>query len=162
MRATLSRRTVMAGTLGNVCGSWIAWGVGAKGGRPFIERYGRYVHITPKRMAMADRWFDRYGNKMQFSGVNWLLQGLFLNLSGVNWLEAKFRPKISAFKTKKSAVAWAMKSSAGCGFPFREVKPHTSWPRSSSMAKPLQSSAMVMLLNCGASILVSAVVPTRS
>ena len=57
---------VMAGTLGNVLGSWIAWGVGAKGGRPFIERYGRYVHITPKRMAMADRWFDRYGNKVVF------------------------------------------------------------------------------------------------
>jgi len=55
--------------------------------------------------ALAAAWsFDRYGNKMQFSGVNWLLQGLFLNLSGVNWLEAKFRPKISAFKTKKSAV----------------------------------------------------------
>ena len=57
---------VMAGTLGNVLGSWIAWGVGAKGGRPFIERYGRYVHITPKRMALADRWFDRYGNKVVF------------------------------------------------------------------------------------------------
>ncbi len=57
---------VMAGTLGNVFGSWIAWGVGAKGGRPFIERYGRYVHITPKRMALADRWFDRYGNKVVF------------------------------------------------------------------------------------------------
>ena len=57
---------VMAGTLGNVCGSWIAWGVGAKGGRPFIERYGRYVHITPKRMALADRWFERYGNKVVF------------------------------------------------------------------------------------------------
>ena len=52
---------VSAGVLGNVVGSWIAWSVGYYGGRPFIERYGRYVHITPARMAQSDRWFDRHG-----------------------------------------------------------------------------------------------------
>jgi membrane protein DedA with SNARE-associated domain len=57
---------IAAGTLGNVAGSWIAWGVGAKGGRPFIDRYGKWVHVTPKRMAMAERWFDRYGNRVVF------------------------------------------------------------------------------------------------
>ena len=50
---------ILAGTLGNVVGSWIAWGVGACGGRPFIERYGQYVHVTPKRMDLADRWFEK-------------------------------------------------------------------------------------------------------
>jgi membrane protein DedA with SNARE-associated domain len=57
---------ILAGTLGNVVGSWIAWGVGATGGRGFIERYGRFVHVTPKRMALADRWFEQYGNKVVF------------------------------------------------------------------------------------------------
>ncbi len=57
---------IMAGTLGNVVGSWIAWGIGAAGGRPFIDKYGKYLHITPKRMDLADRWFDRYGNKVVF------------------------------------------------------------------------------------------------
>ena len=57
---------ILAGTLGNVVGSWIAWGVGATGGREFIERYGKYVHVTPKRMELADRWFERYGNKVVF------------------------------------------------------------------------------------------------
>jgi membrane protein DedA with SNARE-associated domain len=57
---------ILAGTLGNVVGSWIAWGVGATGGREFIERYGKYVHVTPKRMDLADRWFERYGNKVVF------------------------------------------------------------------------------------------------
>lgn len=57
---------ILAGTLGNVVGSWIAWGVGATGGREFIERYGKYVHVTPKRMELADRWFERYGNKIVF------------------------------------------------------------------------------------------------
>jgi membrane protein DedA with SNARE-associated domain len=57
---------ILAGTLGNVVGSWVAWGVGATGGREFIERYGKYVHVTPKRMDLADRWFERYGNKVVF------------------------------------------------------------------------------------------------
>jgi type VI secretion system secreted protein VgrG len=58
-----------------------------------------------KRQALAYAWsFDRYGNKMQFSGVNWLIQGMFLNLSGINWVEAKFRPKLKDLKRKKSVV----------------------------------------------------------
>jgi membrane protein DedA with SNARE-associated domain len=57
---------ILAGTLGNVVGSWISWGVGATGGREFIERYGKYLHVTPKRMDLADRWFERYGNKVVF------------------------------------------------------------------------------------------------
>jgi membrane protein DedA with SNARE-associated domain len=52
---------VSAGVLGNLLGSWIAWSVGYYGGRPFIERYGRYIHVTPERMAQSDRWFDRHG-----------------------------------------------------------------------------------------------------
>ena len=52
---------VSAGVLGNVLGSWIAWGVGYYGGRPFIHRWGRYIHVTPARLALAERWFDRHG-----------------------------------------------------------------------------------------------------
>jgi membrane protein DedA with SNARE-associated domain len=52
---------VSAGVLGNVLGSWIAWSVGYRGGRPFIARYGRYVHVTPARLALAERWFEQRG-----------------------------------------------------------------------------------------------------
>jgi membrane protein DedA with SNARE-associated domain len=52
---------VSAGVLGNVLGSWIAWTVGYYGGRPFIERYGRYIHVTPARLALAERWFEKRG-----------------------------------------------------------------------------------------------------
>jgi membrane protein DedA with SNARE-associated domain len=52
---------VTAGVLGNLLGSWIAYSVGYYGGPPFIERYGRYIHVTPARMALAQRWFERHG-----------------------------------------------------------------------------------------------------
>jgi membrane protein DedA with SNARE-associated domain len=52
---------VTAGVLGNLIGSWIAWSVGYYGGRPFIERWGRYIHVTPERLDLAQRWFERHG-----------------------------------------------------------------------------------------------------
>jgi membrane protein DedA with SNARE-associated domain len=55
---------VAAGTIGNIVGSWIAWGVGMTGGRALLERHGRYVHITPARLDMADRWFERRGERV--------------------------------------------------------------------------------------------------
>jgi membrane protein DedA with SNARE-associated domain len=55
---------VIAGTIGNIVGSWIAWGVGMSGGRVLLERHGRYVHITPARLDMADRWFERRGERI--------------------------------------------------------------------------------------------------
>jgi membrane protein DedA with SNARE-associated domain len=54
---------VIAGVAGNVVGSWIAWGVGAYGGRCWIERHGRVIHVTPERLEQADRWFQRYGTR---------------------------------------------------------------------------------------------------
>ncbi|MEX2211580.1 MAG: DedA family protein [Gaiellaceae bacterium] len=50
----------LAGTVGYVLGSIGGWAIGAYGGRPFVERHGRLLHMTPARIAKADRWFDRY------------------------------------------------------------------------------------------------------
>jgi membrane protein DedA with SNARE-associated domain len=55
---------VAAGVVGNVVGSWIAWAVGVYGGRELIERHGSKVHVTPDRLALADRWFERYGPRV--------------------------------------------------------------------------------------------------
>jgi len=49
------------GALGCTIGSLIAYWVGARGGRPLLERYGKYVLITPHDLDRADRWFQRYG-----------------------------------------------------------------------------------------------------
>jgi membrane protein DedA with SNARE-associated domain len=48
-----------AGALGYVVGAMIGWQIGRHGGRPFVERYGRFVHVSESRLARAERWFDR-------------------------------------------------------------------------------------------------------
>lgn len=50
------------GGLGCTIGSLVAYYIGASGGRAFLERYGRYLLITPHEIEAADRWFQRYGD----------------------------------------------------------------------------------------------------
>jgi membrane protein DedA with SNARE-associated domain len=51
-----------AATLGAVAGSLAGYLIGAWGGRPLLDRYGRYVHIYPDDLDRADAWFARYGS----------------------------------------------------------------------------------------------------
>lgn len=55
------------GAVGNVIGSAIAYGVGMWGGRPLIERYGRYILITRRDISRAERWFDQRGEVVVFA-----------------------------------------------------------------------------------------------
>lgn len=56
-----------AGAVGCVLGSLVAYWAGMYGGRPFIEKYGRYVLISHHDLDIADRWFARYGELIVFS-----------------------------------------------------------------------------------------------
>ena len=55
-------------TIGNTLGSLIAYAIGAYGGRPFLERYGRYLLIRPHEIEAADRFFQKYGAATVFIG----------------------------------------------------------------------------------------------
>lgn len=57
----------VAGAFGCVIGSLVAYWVGARGGRPVIEKYGRYVLISRHDLDLADRWFSRYGEVIVFA-----------------------------------------------------------------------------------------------
>jgi membrane protein DedA with SNARE-associated domain len=52
----------LAGTIGYVLGSILGWGIGWYGGRPYLERHGRWLHVTPEKLDRADAWFARYGD----------------------------------------------------------------------------------------------------
>jgi membrane protein DedA with SNARE-associated domain len=56
----------LVGTLGNLVGSWLAYGVGRAGGRPLIERWGRYVLLRPHDIDRAESWFSDHGEAAVF------------------------------------------------------------------------------------------------
>lgn len=49
------------GTMGNLIGSVIAYWVGLKGGRPFVEKYGKYILISKHDLDLSENWFKKYG-----------------------------------------------------------------------------------------------------
>lgn len=50
------------GAIGNLGGSWVAYYVGYYGGRPFAEKYGKYILVSRHDLDLADRFFARWGN----------------------------------------------------------------------------------------------------
>ena len=59
---------VLAGTIGYTIGSILGWAIGIYGGRPFLERRGRWLHLSPPKLAKAERWFERWGDWAVFLG----------------------------------------------------------------------------------------------
>jgi membrane protein DedA with SNARE-associated domain len=53
---------LIVATVGAVAGSLAGYLIGAWGGRPLLDRWGRYVHINPDDLDRADAWFVRYGD----------------------------------------------------------------------------------------------------
>ena len=59
---------ILAGTCGNLVGSWLAYAAGAVGGRPLLERFGRYLLVRPHEVDRAHEWFERHGDAAVFFG----------------------------------------------------------------------------------------------
>ena len=59
---------VALATVGSLIGALVGYAIGAWGGRPLLDRYGRYVGIGPDDLDRADRWFERWGSWAVFLG----------------------------------------------------------------------------------------------
>ena len=59
---------VALATVGSVVGSVVGYYIGAWGGRPILDRYGRYAGIDADDLDRADRWFERWGSWAVFFG----------------------------------------------------------------------------------------------
>jgi membrane protein DedA with SNARE-associated domain len=57
---------VIVGTAGNLIGSWLAYWAGDYGGRPLIDRFGRYLLIRPHEVDKAHAWFEHRGEVTVF------------------------------------------------------------------------------------------------
>src|SRR3954447_11734681 len=57
---------VIVATIGNTIGSLIAYAIGAWGGRPFLERWGKYLLIRQHEIELAEQFFTKYGAATAF------------------------------------------------------------------------------------------------
>ncbi len=58
----------LAGTIGYTIGAIIGWAIGLYGGRPYLERHGRWLHLNKEKLDRAERWFERWEDWAVFLG----------------------------------------------------------------------------------------------
>jgi membrane protein DedA with SNARE-associated domain len=58
----------LAGTIGYLSGSVLGWEIGRRGGRPYLERHGRWLHLDHAKLERAEAWFDRWEDWAVFLG----------------------------------------------------------------------------------------------
>lgn len=56
------------GGMGNLLGSWVAYWISMKGGRPLLLKYGKYVLMSKDEVDKAETWFNKYGEWAVFIG----------------------------------------------------------------------------------------------
>jgi membrane protein DedA with SNARE-associated domain len=80
----------LVGAVANLFGSLIAYYVGLIGGRPILEKYGKYILITHSNLKRADKWFEKYGYEAVF--ISRMLPGIrtFISLpAGIAHMDIK-------------------------------------------------------------------------
>ncbi|MDF3291604.1 DedA family protein [Streptomyces silvisoli] len=94
---------VVAGTLGNLVGSYAAWAVGRYGGQAALRRWGRYLWLREDDIAKAERWFDRHGAPSVFFGRLLPVIRTFISLpAGM----AAMEPVRFGFYTMAGCIPW--------------------------------------------------------
>ncbi|MGJ7919382.1 DedA family protein [Neobacillus sp. LXY-4] len=58
---------VIAGTIGGTLAQLFLYWLGYYGGRPFLEKYGKYILIKKKQIDLSEQWFEKYGTGVIFS-----------------------------------------------------------------------------------------------
>jgi membrane protein DedA with SNARE-associated domain len=105
---------VLAGAVGYLIGSWIGWAIGVYGGRPFLERRGKWVHLTPENLDKADRWFERRGRSAVLLGRVTPVVRSFVSIpAGV----ARMDLRSYTLLTIPGDLAWCL-AFAGAGWAF--------------------------------------------
>src|SRR5438552_3782233 len=108
---------VVAGVAGNTGGAIGGWAIGRYGGRPLLERYGRYLHVTPERIDRAERWFARFGRvAVPFGFATPVIRSFVAIPAGFSEMRlARFLPLaavgILAFCAALAGIGWAVGAS---------------------------------------------------
>ena len=103
---------VLAGAIGYTLGAIGGWAIGYYGGRPYLERHGRWLHVSPPQLERAERWFDRWDRWGVFLGRIVPIARSFISIpAGV--FRMSFRPYV--WLTFAGSLIWCL-AFAGAGW----------------------------------------------
>jgi membrane protein DedA with SNARE-associated domain len=118
----------LVGTLGNLVGSWLAYWVGSVGGRPMVDRFGRYLLIRPHEVDRAHEWFDHRGEVAVF--ISRLLPVVRTFISLPAGIARMNRGKFTLY-TVLGCLPWTF-ALAGIGYALGQ-----HWTKAENILKPV-------------------------
>ncbi|HEY3741417.1 MAG TPA: DedA family protein [Bryobacteraceae bacterium] len=87
---------------GSICGITLSYMIGRTLGLPAVNRYGKYIHFTPERLAIVLKWFERVGHWALFIGYYIAgvrhVSAIVAGTSGLSW------PKFAIYAYSGAAV----------------------------------------------------------
>lgn len=118
---------IVAGTIGGIIAQWFLYWIGRYGGRPFLNKYGKYILIRPSHIDVAQNWFSKYG-----SGVIFTARFIPVVRHAISIPAGIARMSFSKFSiyTLLAIIPWSMI------FIFLGMKLGTKWEQINSAAKP--------------------------
>jgi membrane protein DedA with SNARE-associated domain len=118
----------VSGIAGNLAGSLLAYWAGAAGGRPLVDRFGRYLLIRPHEVDRAHAWFERRGQAAVFVGRLLPVIRTFISLpAGV----AGMPPRRFTLYTLLGCVPWVF------GLAIVGAALGTQWDRADRLIQPV-------------------------
>ena len=125
--------TVLAGTLGATVGALIAYGIGAWGGRPILERWGRWLGITADDLDRADAFFAKHGEAASFFGrmipvIRSLVSKEGDHERGTYHLKTGYRPDPSLRHPSLGSILVNERPASGLALPSHVAIDGGQWP----------------------------------
>ena len=96
---------VIIGVAANTTGSLFGYALGAKLGRPFLDRWGRFLLVRPHEVALAERFFARWGSPTAF--ISRLLPGIRTVISFVAGVSHMPIGRFTVYSTL-GAIPWTI------------------------------------------------------
>jgi membrane protein DedA with SNARE-associated domain len=128
---------VIAGTIGGIFAQWFLYWLGRYGGRPLLNRYGKYILIRSTHIDVAQRWFTKYGSGVVFTArfIPVVRHAISIPAGIARMSFAKF-----SLYTVLAIIPWS------CLFLYLGMTLGTRWDQINQAAKPYVTPAVIVAL----------------
>ncbi|MBY0123775.1 DedA family protein [Bacillus sp. S/N-304-OC-R1] len=128
---------VVAGTIGGVIAQWFLYWIGKYGGRPFLDKYGKYLLIKPSHIDVAQNWFSKYGSGVIFTArfIPVVRHAISIPAGIAKMSFSKF-----SFYTVLAIIPWSIL------FLYLGMKLGSKWDQINNVAKPYVTPAIIIAI----------------
>ncbi len=128
---------LVAGLIGGLIAQWFLYWLGRYGGRPLLNKYGKYIFLRPSHIDIAQQWFNRYGTGVIFTArfIPVVRHAISIPAGIAKMSFAKF-----SLYTFLAIIPWS------CLFLYLGIKLGSNWDQINQAAKPFVTPAIIVAI----------------